>query len=96
MASTDAKVKKLEKKIASLEKKLAAATKAGKDNKAAIAELKKCCKKVEKWIELEVAWSNDVTKMLRAVKWSALVAAYPGGPGTNPPITNPDWPPAGA
>lgn len=92
MASTDAQVKKLLKKVATLEKKLAAATKAGKANKAEIAELKKCCKDVEKWIKKEVIWSTEVTKMLRAVKWSDLVAAYPGGPGANPPITNPDWP----
>lgn len=92
MASSDAKVKKLEKKVASLEKQIAALTKAGKANKAEIAKLKKCCKDVEKWIEKEVQWSNEVTAMLRAVKWSALVTAYPSGPASNPPITNPDWP----
>ena len=92
MASSDAKVKKLEKKVASLEKKIAAIAKAGKANKAEIAKLKKCCKDVEKWIEKEVQWSTEVTAMLHAVKWSALVTAYPSGPGSNPPITNPDWP----
>ena len=93
MASIDAKVKQLEKRIATLEKKIAALSKAGKANKAEIAKLKKCCKDVEKWIKLQVKWSNEVTKMLRAVNWSALVAAFPSGPASNPPITPPDWPP---
>lgn len=92
MATIDAKVKKLEKQIASLEKSLAAATKAGKANKAEIAKLKKCCKDVEKWIALEAKWSAEVTMMLRAVKWSALVSAFPAGAASNPPISPPDWP----
>ena len=91
MATIDAKVKKLEKQIASLEKSLAAA-KAGKANKAEIAKLKKCCKDVERWIALEAKWSAEVTMMLRAVKWSALVAAFPPGAASNPPISPPDWP----
>lgn len=92
MASIDARVKSLEKRIASLEKKLAAATKAGKANKAEIATLKKCCKDVEKWIKLQVTWSQQVTAMLRDIDWNALATDYPAGPAGNPPKTPPDWP----
>lgn len=74
------------KKIDALAKKVAA-------QKQELAALKKCCKTVEKWIKLEVKWSEEVTRMLRQVNWAQLATAYPGGPGSNPPRTPPDWPP---
>jgi predicted RNase H-like nuclease (RuvC/YqgF family) len=92
MPSSDAKVKKLEKKVTSLEKKLAVGAKADKANKAEIAKLKQCCKDVEKWIKGEVKWSKEVTGMLRRVNWNDLEAGFPPGPGDPPPLAPPDWP----
>ena len=92
MAGNDAQVKRLVKKIAALEKKLTTLQKKHQSTKAEVAELKKCCKKVEKWIKLEVKWTNQVTEMLRAVDWDALTIAYPAPPAGNPPQTPSDWP----
>lgn len=80
MATEAARIAKLEKKVAKLEKDA--------------AKLLKCCARVEKWIKIEVAWSREVTKMLRQINWAALAAAFPGGGGANPPQTPPSWPPA--
>jgi phage shock protein A len=99
MASIEARVKRLEKKAAKLEtdlKKAKAALKESKVNhnklKARVAALEKEQKDIIKWIKMQVAWSKEVTLMLRMIDWNALAAAYPGGGGTNPPATPPDWP----
>ena len=73
------------KQIDALKKKVAA-------QKEEIAGLKKRAKEIEKWIKLEVVWAKEVTKMLRQIDWTELQTKFPGGPGTNPPKTGPDWP----
>lgn len=78
--------------LASHKKKIDALTTKVAKQKKELAELKKCCKAVEKWIKLEAKWSKEVTLMLRQVSWAELATDYPGGPGTNPPRTPPDWP----
>ena len=95
MASPEARLKKLEKKAAKIE----GALKALKDNaktkatKDALSDVEGDIKKLIKWVKLEVKWSEEVTKMLRLIDWDALAQAFPGGGGTNPPQTPPNWPP---
>lgn len=79
MATDDPRITELEKAFAELRNE--------------VAYLKKCCAQVEKWMQLEVAWSKEVTQMMRQVDWARLVTAYPGGGGANPPQTPPNWPP---
>lgn len=86
MPSPEAQIKKLEKKIASLEKALA-------KEQSKVKDLESDYATVVKWIKREVAWSQQVTKMLREIDWSALKYDYPGGGGTNPPQKPPLWPP---
>ena len=95
MPSHEARLKRLEKKAAKVEDALkalkdGAKTKATKD---ALADVEGDVKKLIKWVKLEVKWSEEVTKMLRLINWDALAQAYPGGGGTNPPQTPPNWPP---
>ena len=95
MPSPEARLKRLEKKAAKVEAALKtlkdnAKTKASKD---ALADVEGDVKKLIKWVKLEVKWSEEVTKMLRLIDWDALAQAYPGGGGTNPPQTPPNWPP---
>jgi hypothetical protein len=78
MASIPARVKRLEEKAVRLESDL--------------KKQKELQKEVEAWIKAQVRWSKEVTKMLRLVNWAKLAKAYPGGGGTNPPQTPPDWP----
>jgi len=86
-ASWMAKQKKLQLEAAKLKKQLAMMAKESKGHK-------KCCAQVIKWIKAETEWSDEVTMMLRSVNWAKLAQAFPGGGGTNPPQTPPDWPPA--
>ncbi len=99
MASPEARIKKLEKKAAKLEaaaKKANTLLKEAKVNhnklKTRVAALEKQQAEIIEWIEMQVAWSQEVTLMLRLIDWNALAAAFPGGGGTNPPETPPDWP----
>jgi hypothetical protein len=95
MPSHEARLKRLEKKAVKVEgalKKLKDDAKT-KATKAAIGDVEADVKKLIKWVKLEVKWSEEVTKMLRLIDWDALATAYPGGSGTNPPATPPDWPP---
>ncbi|HEY5547106.1 MAG TPA: hypothetical protein VIK50_13725 [Gemmatimonadaceae bacterium] len=100
MASTEARLKKLDKKAQNLEALVKKAKVEAKKGKGDIAKLKKDVAKAQKdiaqiikWIQSEVAWSAEVTKMLRMIDWAALAVAFPGTGGTNPPQTPPDWPP---
>ena len=95
MASHEARLKRLEKKAVKVEgalKKLKddAKTKAAK---TAVNDVEKDVKKIIKWIKMEIEWSEEVTMMLRLINWNDLATDYPGGGGTNPPATPPDWPP---
>jgi hypothetical protein len=86
-------------RVTALEKKVVALKKEATQHKALIAKnikeikkLKKDYADVVKWITMETAWSTEVTGMLRQVNWGAVIAAFPGGGGGNPPQTPPDWP----
>ena len=85
MASHEVRIKRLERQVLGLKDSLAA-------QKAEIAALKKCCKKIEKWGLAESDWSMEVTDMLREIDWADLAAHFGCGGGTNPPQTPPDWP----
>jgi hypothetical protein len=95
MASQEARLKRLEKKAAKVEDALKALKDSAKTKatKEALADVEGDVKKLIKWVKLEVKWSTEVTKMLRLIDWDALATAFPGGSGTNPPATPPDWPP---
>jgi hypothetical protein len=95
MASHEARLKRLEKKALKVEgalKKLKDDLKT-KSAKASVTDVETDVRKIIKWIKLEIKWSEEVTKMLRLIDWDALAQDYPGGGGTNPPQTPPDWPP---
>ena len=92
MATIPARVKKLEKKVTKLEKEVKALKKAVADHKKRIVALEKWQAKINVWGKKQAAWDDEVTEMLRAVNWAALVAAFPGTGGDNPPQEGPDWP----
>lgn len=86
MTSLEKKVKKLEKEAADLKKALSAV-------KQDIADMEDCCADVIKWIKQEVAWSNEVTGIMKTINWAKLKIDYPSGGGANPPQSPPTWPP---
>ena len=102
MADQEARLKALEKaaeKVLNTLDKIQDNMKA-KATKVSVAHVdndldaaKEDIKKIIKWIKLEAKWSTEVTKMLRLINWDLLSQDYPGGGGTNPPATPPDWPP---
>ena len=100
MASIEARVKKLEKRVVNHETRIKKLKAQAAQDKKAFNKLKKEHGKskkqiaqMAKWIKAEVAWSKEVTAMLRLIDWAALAVAFPGVGGTNPPQTPPDWPP---
>ena len=98
--SSDARLKKLERKVASLGKQVERQKRATKaletevsKQKHRIGFLERDYHLIEKWIHLEAAWADEVTAMLRNVNWSLLEDVFDPSGGTNPPQTPPAWPP---
>ena len=79
--------------LASHTKKIDSLTKKAAKQKTELDDLKQRVKLIEKWCSLETAWTSEVTGMLHQIDWGALQTAFPGGGGTNPPKSGPDWPP---
>jgi hypothetical protein len=102
MPSPDASIKKLQKKADKVDTqlkklKLDLGQKAKKNDivslKNRVSAAEKDIKQIIAWIELQIEWSEEVTMMLRLIDWNALSQAFPGGGGTNPPQTPPNYPP---
>jgi predicted nucleic acid-binding Zn-ribbon protein len=92
MATIPQRVKKLEAKVAKLEKRLKKAETELKAHKTKIKALETWKGKINVWGKQQADWTGEVTAMLRAVNWAAVVSTFPGGGGTNPPQEPPDWP----